>query len=180
MESELQQGSRAEAPVDRRAHNKGLVWGLIGGLLATVVIDLITVAVLPLMGLPAAGGFMVIGDTAAVFFALLGLDVAGGAPLGLAFHYGIGLVLGALFGAAVTRIKALRLSSVKKAVGLGVLYTELIAVPILVLPPILLEWGAGETVWWFGFSFIMHGIWGIVLGLVVRYGLRRGVAAGQG
>ncbi len=53
---------------------------------------------------------------------------------GRGFHYLIGAALGVLFGAAVTRIPALRLGSVKKGVGLGILYTEIISLPILVLP----------------------------------------------
>lgn len=161
------------------ALRKGLVWGSVAGLVATIVIDLVTMGVLPLMGLPAEGGFSVIGDTAAGFFSLLGIDVAGGVPLGVLLHYVIGLALGALFGAAVTRIDALRLSSIKKSVGLGILYTEIISLPILVLPPIILKWTAPETIQWFAFSVFMHAIWGIVLGLVVRYGLRSATAAGQ-
>jgi hypothetical protein len=106
------------------ARRRGLVWGLVAGLVATIVIDLITMGVVPLMGLPAEMGFSVIGDTAAGFFSLFGIDVAGGVPLGVLLHYLIGLALGALFGAAVTRIDALRLNSIKKSVGLGILYPE--------------------------------------------------------
>jgi hypothetical protein len=92
--------------------------------------------------------------------------------LGAVLHYLIGAALGVLFGAAVTRIEALRLTSIKKAVGLGILYTEFISLPILVLPPIVLQWAAPEAVRWFGFSFMMHGIWGTVLGAILAYGLR--------
>jgi hypothetical protein len=151
---------------------KALVFGAVAGLVATVVIDLITMAVLPLMGLPATGGFVTIGDTAAGFFRLVGITVSGGVALGVVLHYLIGIALGVLFGAAVTRFDALRLTSTKRALGLGILYTELISLPILVMPPIILNWAASDAVTWFGFSLVMHAIWGAVLGLVVRYGLR--------
>jgi hypothetical protein len=158
--------------MDASIRSKGLVLGLAGGVAATVVIDLVTAAVLPLMGLPALGGFSVIGDTAAGFLALFGMNVAGGALLGGVLHYLIGAVLGVLFGLLVTRIASLRLGSIRKGVGLGILYTEIISLPILVTPPIILTWATPVTVWWFGFSFLMHGIWGAVLGAVVAYGLR--------
>jgi len=179
MEGRLQHDSRAVAAMDSGARTKGLVYGLVGGLVATVVIDLITMGVLPFMGLPADGGFSTIGDTAAGFFALFGINVPGGVPLGVVLHYLIGLVLGFIFGAGVTRINALRLNSTKKGVGLGILYTEVISLPILVLPPIILKWTVSSAAQWFGFSFVMHAIWGIVLGFVVSYGLRSARAARQ-
>jgi hypothetical protein len=159
--------------MDSSIRSKGLTLGLAGGVAATVVIDLITAAVLPLIGLPADGGFAVIGDTAAGFLALFGIAVAGGVALGAVFHFLIGAALGVLFGAAVTRISAFRLGSIKKGVGLGILYTEIISLPILVLPPIILKWPAPEAAQWFGFSFVMHAIWGSVLGAIVAWGLRR-------
>jgi hypothetical protein len=168
-------GRFQQAPLTEGANGvrtRGLILGLAGGVAATIVIDLITVAVLPLMGLPADGGFSVIGDTAAGFLALFGIDVAGGVPLGAVLHYLIGAALGGIFGAAVTRIDALRLSSIKKGLGLGILYTEVISLPILVMPPIILNWTAPAAAQWFGFSVVMHAIWGIVLGGVVSYGLR--------
>jgi hypothetical protein len=161
-----------------RVRTRGVIWGLAGGVVATVVIDLITMAVMPLMGLPASSGFSVIGDTAAGFLALFGISVAGGVALGAVLHYLIGAALGILFGWAVTRIAALRLGSIKKGVGLGILYTEIISLPILVLPPIILGWATPVTVWWFGFSFMMHAIWGATLGAMVAYGLRSARAHG--
>jgi hypothetical protein len=172
METQVQDGVGTEHEAARsRARSRGLVLGLAGGVAATAVIDLVTAVVLPLMGLPADGGFAVIGDTAAGFLALFGVAVAGGVALGAVLHYLIGAALGVLFGWAVTRIAALRLSSVKKGVGLGILYTEIISLPILVLPPIILKWPS--PAWWFEFSFVMHAIWGAVLGAIVAFGLAR-------
>ena len=174
MEEELHSDSRTAG-----ARTKGLVLGLVGGVAATIVIDLITVAVLPLIGLPADGGFSVIGDTAAGFLALFGIAVAGGVAMGAVMHYLIGAALGGIFGAAVTRIPRLRLTSIKKGLGLGILYTEIISLPILVLPPIILGWAGPEAAQWFGFSIVMHAIWGAVLGGVVVFGLRRTRRAGK-
>ena len=161
------------------ARAKGLVFGLIAGLVANIVIDLIMMGYLLFRGQPADDGFAVIGDTTVGFFSLFGIDVAGGVLPGVAWHYVIGLALGVIFGAAVTRVDALRLGSIKKSLGLGILYTEVISLPILVTPPLILKWTASTAAQWFGFSFVMHAIWGIVLGLVVRYGLRSAMAVRQ-
>jgi hypothetical protein len=48
-----------------------------------------------------------------------------------------------------------------------------------VMPPIILKWTAFAAAQWFGFSFVMHAIWGVVLGVVVSYGLRSSTAARQ-
>ncbi len=180
MEKGLAHTSRAEGAVGSRAHTKVLVVGLFAGLLATIVIDLLTVGVMPLLGSPADSGFVIIGDTAAGFFALFGMNVSGGALPGLVWHYAIGLALGVLFGAGVTRIDALRLNSTKKGVGLGILFAEVISLPIVVMPPIVLSLTASAVGMWLGFCLVMHGIWGTVLGLVVSYGLRPATAAKQG
>jgi hypothetical protein len=51
MEGRLQHGSRAQGATGSGARTKGLVFGLVSGLAATIVIDLITMGVLPFMGL---------------------------------------------------------------------------------------------------------------------------------
>lgn len=151
---------------------KGTRVGLAGGLAATVAIDILTMTALPLAGTPATGGFSLIGDTAAAFLAGIGLHLAGGVPLGLFFHYIIGIALGGLFGWVVSRTGALwRLARLKMA-GLGVLYTELISIAILILPSIILPMARQDIIQQLGFCVVMHGIFGLVLGLVVSYGLR--------
>lgn len=152
-----------------RTTSDRLLLGAAAGVAATVVIDVITVAVMPLMGLPATSGFSIIGDTVSGFLAMLGLNVAGGVWVGVILHYLIGLVLGAIFGAATGAVSAFRLTSIKRGIGLGILYTEVISLPILVTPPLVLQWASADTLQWFGFSFVMHAIWGTVLGAIVAY-----------
>ena len=154
------------------AYTKGVVWGVVGGLVGTIVMDLVLFGLAVMVGIPAVASLATIGDTAAGFFALLGIPVEGGAPLGAIVHYLLGLVLGAIFGAAVARVPAFRLTSWQKGVFLGVLYIEIVSQPILATSPIILKMTAAETWLWFGVSAVMHMIWGAVLGAVVRYGLR--------
>ena len=161
------------------ARVRGPVLGFVAGLVATMVIDLILMGYLLFTGHPADDGFAIIGDTTAGFFSLFGMDVAGGVPPGVAWHYLIGLALGVIFGAAVTRFDALRLDSMKKGVGIGILYAEAISVPLLVMPPIILEWSGTATAQLLRFYFVMHAIWGTLLGLMVSYGLRPAMAASR-
>jgi NhaP-type Na+/H+ or K+/H+ antiporter len=61
--------------------------------------------------------------------------------------------------------------TLKKGLVLAILYVEILSQPILATTPILLKMTAHETLQWFGVSFVMHLIWGAVLGAVVSYGL---------
>ena len=156
---------------------RGIGWGLIGGLAGTMVMDLLLMGLLSAAGLPALTCFAIVGNTAARFFSILGIQTAGGVPLGVAAHYLIGPLVGAIFGAVVAQIDVFRVSALKKGVILAVLYVEILSQPILATTPILLKMTAPETLQWFGGSFVMHLIFGVVLGVIVSYGLRLAPAA---
>jgi hypothetical protein len=151
---------------------RGLGWGLIGGLAGTLVMDLVLMGGLSAVGLPIFTCFSTVGNTVARLFSALGMELAGGIPLGVAAHYLIGPLIGAIFGVAVTRFDALRLNTLKKAIVLAVLYVEIVSQPILATTPILLKMTGPETWQWYGISFVMHMLWGLVLGVVVSRGLR--------
>jgi hypothetical protein len=158
---------------------KGMEVGLIGGLVGTIVMDLFGAGIFLVMGGPASLSFSIIGDAAAGLFSIMGIEIAGGTPLGAVLHYLIGLVFGAIFGAAVAYIDALQLDSIKKGVGLGILFVEVMSLPLLAAAAIILKMTPSETAQWFGISFVMHLVYGLVLGLVVSYGLRSAPAARQ-
>lgn len=180
MRAKLHYDSRAVRYMRTATLTRGMVIGVIGGLVATIVMDLILVGMLSAVGMPAVVSFATIGDTAAGFFAMFGIAMADGVPLGAVMHYLLGLVLGGIFGAAVSQIAALQGGTMKKGVLLGILYIEVISQPIAATAPIILKMRAVETLQWFGVSFVMHLIWGVVLGLVVTYGLRATRSAKQG
>jgi hypothetical protein len=180
MKEKLQHDGRAEGQMSYAALARGAGLGVAGGLAGTIVMDLILIGTLFAVGLPAVIGFSTIGDTAAGFLALMGIAMAGGFPLGAAVHYLMGLVLGGAFGAAVSRVDALRPGTIKKGVVLAAVYIEILSQPILALSPLVLPMTASDTLQWFGVSAAMHLIWGVVLGLVVSYGLRPAAAAGRG
>ncbi len=103
---------------------------------------------------------------------ILGIEIAGGVPVGVATHYLVGPVLGAIFGLVVARSGTHRASTMKKDIVLAVLYGEIVSQPLFAMMPLLLKMPASETLVWFVGSITMHFIWGIVLGVFVSHGLR--------
>lgn len=148
---------------------KAIVWGLIGGFVGTVIMDLIIAGLFLIVGMPIDLIYSFIGDVAQSFFLRIGIGVAGGIALGAFIHFLLGLVLGALFSIIVTKIRVLRLTSLKKGVWLGILYIELASQPILVTAPLLREMTTSDILQWYGLSTVMHLIYGIILGGVLSY-----------
>jgi hypothetical protein len=151
---------------------RAVILGLIGGLVGTIGMDLFGVGLFLILGGPASLSVSIIGDAAARFLSLIGIDVAGGAPLGAALHYLIGLALGGLLGAVVSHVQVFHVDTIKKGVGLGILYVEIMSLPMLATAAIVLKMTATETAQWFGISFVMHLVYGLIFGLVVSYDLR--------
>ena len=94
---------------------------------------------------------------------MLGTQIAGGVPTGVATHYVVGPLFGILFGAVVTRLPALREGTLKKITIAAFVYVEILSQPILATTPILLKMKTPATLQWFGGSFVMHLIPEVVL-----------------
>ncbi len=175
MKTTRRDNTQVRWPVIPSVLASGIGWGLLGGLAGTVAMDIVLIAASPALGLPGIASFSVIGDTAARGFTLLGLGLTGGVPTGLAVHYLVGPLLGAIFAAIVTRFDALWPATVKKGIGLAVLYVEFGSQPLLAMTPLLLNMSAQDTAFWYALSLVMHLLYGAVLGAVVSIGLRRTV-----
>jgi hypothetical protein len=156
---------------------KGLRWGTLGGIAGTLAMDLTLIAVLVAFGSPALTCFSIVGDTVAHFFSMQNIGMGGAILLGVATHYTVGPVIGAILGLLAARDKALRVHSRKKSILFGILYVEILSQPLLATTPILLKMSAATTLQWYGGSFIMHMIAGAVLGAVVSRGLRLATSA---
>ena len=172
--------SRVERQLSSSTFSRDIIVGLAGGLAGTIAMHVFGVGIFLVMGQPTSISFSIIGDATASFFARLGVELAGGAPLGMVVFYLLGLALGVTFVALVLRIDALRLDSIKKGVGLGILYVEALSLPLLATATLVLEMTAAATALWFGISVVMHLVYGVVMGAVVSYGLRPAAAATRG
>jgi len=168
----LQGWSLAEGHALRVPLAKGVAWGLIAGLTGTMVMDFLLMGALLAVRYPPLLCFSIVGDTVARFFSILGLGLTAGIPTGIAAHYLIGPLVGAVFGAVVTQALTLRVDTFKKCVIFAVIYVEIVSQPILATTPILLKMTAPEVLQWYVGSFVMHLILAVVLGTVLSYGLR--------
>ena len=82
------------------------------------------------------------------------------------------VVWGLLFAVAVSSMDVFRIGSLKKGVGLSILYVEIVSQLLLAVAALILKLTATEMAQWAGMAFIMHFVYGSVLGAVVSYGLR--------
>jgi hypothetical protein len=150
---------------------RGMIAGMVGGLAGTFLMYLFGAVFFSLLGWPVNTSFSIIGDSAAAFFSKLGVALAGGASLGMRLYYLIGLALGAVLGIAVVSLEPLRVASLKKRVGLCILYVEVMSLPLLAAGTLALRMNAADAALWFSISFVMHLVYGLVLGVVTSYGV---------
>jgi len=141
---------------------KGIGIGVIGSLAGTLVMDLVMVGEFSMMGLPL--------DT---YLALIGSVVGRGVPMGVIIHLVFGSLLGIVCGAAVLKVDALHIDSVRKGVGLGVL-AGIATIPFCIVFAIITNVPIADML---TFSIPGHLTWGAVLGVIAGYGLRPATAA---
>ena len=172
MERTLQGNARITGRINHISFSRGMGWGAIGGLAGTLTMDLVLMGALSAFGSPALTCFSIVGSTVARFFSMQSVEATRAIQMGVATHYVVGPVIGAIYGMAVARIKALRVHTLKKSLLAAILYVEVLSQPLLATTPILLKMAAPATLQWYGGSFLMHMIAGAVLGAVVGRGLR--------
>ncbi len=160
---------RVVSPIDL---TKRIAIGLLGGLVATIVMQLFGNGMLLVLGIPVGLSFTIIGDAAAGFFSVLGISMTGGIPLGVVAYCLIGLALGPILSTIVWNAQVLRVISMKKEVGLSILAVEILSLPMLALAVIVLKLPPAAAAEWFGLSFVWHMVYGLVAGIVIAYGLR--------
>jgi hypothetical protein len=150
---------------------RGMIVGMVGGLAGTFSMYLFGAGIFALLGWPTNTSFFIIGNSAAAFFSKLGIVLAGGVPLGMRLYYLIGLIMGAMFGIAVVCLEPLHRASRQKMMGLGILYVEVLSVPLLAAGALALGMKAVVALLWFSISFVVHMVYGLVLGVVTSYGV---------
>jgi hypothetical protein len=151
---------------------RGFGWGSFGGLIGTIIMDMLFMGFLLAFSQPVTLCFSIVGDTVSQFLAMFRLQLAGGVTTGVAAHYVIGPLVGILFGIFVMRLPALRAGSLKKITIAAFVYVEILSQPILAMTPAFLKMTVSETIQWFGGAFVMHLILAVVLALIVWYGFR--------
>lgn len=137
----------------------GIGLGLVGGLAGTVLMDIVMMAT-----------FVSVGESADLFFTMVGDKLGDGALLGIAIHNIIGMSGGFVFSIFVLNIRILKLTSIKKGLMIG-LGAGAITIPLGCIP--LAIWLGEPILEVIAFSIMPHLVWGTILGWTVAYGLTR-------
>lgn len=138
--------------------------------------------------------FSMMGLPGEAFFAMVGIGMGVGVPGAAVLHTLTGLIIGVIFGAAVSKVSLFRITSVGKGIGLGIL-AGIVAFSVLflpmainVLPPammallqsmqpqasreMIMQMAQSMLPALLGGGFVLHIIYGAVLGSVTGFGLK--------
>jgi hypothetical protein len=148
---------------------KAIAWGFVGGFAATVTMDVVCAAFFAGLGMPVELIYSFIGNVAGSFFLRIGIDLPGSRLLGAVVHFLLGIALGGLLGLVTPWVKALRVETLKRALVIGILYTEIVSQPIVASAPLLGSMTASETFQWYALSTGMHLIYGVILGAILSW-----------
>ena len=136
---------------------RGIIYGIIGGLVGMLVMDLVMVVEFSIMRQPI--------DT---YLKLIGSVFGGGVLLGIPLHLIAGSLLGVIFSFIVLKVDILRIDSIRKGLGLGILL-GVVTIPFGCVPFAIIT--RIPIIRMLYFSTLPHLVWGSVLGLVVSYGI---------
>ena len=136
---------------------RGVGFGIVGGIVGTVLMDVVMVLT-----------FLIAGQPADAFFSMVGERLGYGALVGIVVHNLVGLTGGFVFSLLVLNIKALRIDSRRKGLALGIA-AGAFTIPLGCIP--LAIWLNQPMLEVIAFSLLPHLVWGTVLGWTVGYGL---------
>jgi len=140
--------------------------GLIAGVFSALATDISMLVLFAASGTPLDSFLRLIGSAVLVAFES---DVAAVLPVALAADYGMGIVAGISFTAAVCRIPRLRLNSWPRAVVIGLVFGEVLGSALYWIMVALLRLPAEVALPLFGTASFFHLVWGVALGISVRW-----------
>ena len=130
-------------------------FGLLGGLIGTVMMDIVMFIEFYLIKMPIYTNYIVIGSA-----------VGGAVWIGLILHFIIGPTLGLIFGVTIALFDSLKINNYKKGIFLGVL-AGLITIPLGCVPTAILS--KVPIIELVSFSTLPHLVWGSGLGWYFSY-----------
>jgi hypothetical protein len=149
---------------------KGIKYGLIAGLVSTIITDIVSLII-----------FIFLGESLPTFFALIGtafltlINLEATYPLwqGLTLHYSIGLITGLTLGILNQRISVLRFDTYRRSIITGVIITQIEGLALFYLMSLILNIPQSEMIIMYGLGIFLHTIWGTCLGLIISFGQKR-------
>jgi hypothetical protein len=136
---------------------RGVGFGIIGGLVGTILMDMVMMLT-----------FFFAGQPMDAFFSMVGEKLGYGNLAGVVVHNLVGMTGGIVFSLMVLNIVVLRIDSRRKGLLLGIA-AGAVTIPLGCVPLALwLNHPIGEVI---AFSILPHLVWGTIVGWVVGIGL---------
>ena len=136
---------------------RGIGFGIVGGVVGTVLMDIVMMLT-----------FIIAGQPADTFFSMVGEKLGDGPLVGILVHNLVGLTGGIVFSLLVLYVKALRIDSRRKGLMIG-FAAGVVTIPLGCIP--LAIWLDQPILAVIAFSILPHLVWGTTLGWIVAYGL---------
>ncbi len=138
---------------------RAVVLGIVGGLLGTVLMDIVMMVT-----------FIGVGESWDLFFSMVGDKLGGGAILGIAIHNVVGMTGGIILALLVINIPSMEIKTLRRGLLLG-LAAGLFTIPAGCIP--LAIWLGEPIPAVIAFSALPHIVWGTVLGWTMGVGMVR-------
>lgn len=135
--------------------------GLIGGLIGTIVMDLVMIVTFLILGMPTDTFISVIGQSLGIFLFMIGITLEVGVLMPVALHYLTGLLTGLIFGAIMSKVEALR-EDARKGVVLVVLVTEVLCIGFFLPLTITLGMTASDMLSFLALTSFFHLVFSLV------------------
>lgn len=131
---------------------RSIIGGIIGGFIGATVMTLILIGSKAMMGMPVLADFVIMGTF---------VGGTGNAAISAGFlaHYLLGMILGAVLGIIVSSVELLRLTSWKKATGIGLLYGAIIWLIIFLYCNVRVRSNNDENDGSSGCGYASNGTW---------------------
>jgi hypothetical protein len=149
---------------------RSLKYGLIAGIVSTMVTDAVSLVLFLAMGESLPSFFALIGRS---FLTLINADVAFPLWQGLVLHYSIGILTGLVLGLATRIIGKLHFSSYRKSILFSIIITEIEGTTLFYLMSLILNIPQSDMMIMYGLGFFLHVIWGTCLGLILCFGQQK-------
>ena len=144
----------------------GGIYGIIAGIVSTIVIDIVALIMLSALGLSLASFFAMIGRC---FLTLIGVYAVNPVWQGIALHYSIAILTGMVVGLLTQRFRKLRFSSYRKGILLSVVIAQVEGNSLFYLMSVIIQIPQSELMFMYGMCFFLHLIWGVCLGSIISY-----------
>lgn len=149
---------------------RGIRYGVIAGLVSTIVTDIASLVIFLVMGQSLPAFFALLGQS---FLTLFNIDAAFPLWQGLVLHYSIGILTGLVLGTLTSLVPVLNFKTYRKSILLSIIVTQIEGTTLFYLMSLILNIPQSEMLVMYGLGFILHLIWGTCLGVIISFGQHR-------